>query len=58
MQEKIINRDEAARTIKLWQDEGRDVEVRLRFSQGITQTHPGYVTMEPDGRVVVAHVVD
>jgi hypothetical protein len=58
MQEKIINRDEAVETIKLWQDEGRDVEVRLRFSQGITQTHPGYVRVEPDGRVVVAHVVD
>jgi hypothetical protein len=58
MQEKIIKRDEAMQTIKLWQDEGRDVEVRLRFSQGITQTHPGYVRVEPDGRVVVAHVVD
>jgi hypothetical protein len=58
MQEKIINRDEAMQTIKLWQDEGRNVEVRLRFSQGITQTHPGYVRIEPDGRVVIVHVAD
>jgi hypothetical protein len=56
MQEKIINRDEAVQTIKLWQDEGRDVEVRLRFSQGITQTHSGYVSVEQDGRVIVADV--
>jgi hypothetical protein len=58
MQEKIINRDEAVQTIKLWQDEGREVEVRLRFGQGVTQTHSGYVTVELDGRVVIAHVVD
>ncbi len=58
MQEKIISQNEAVQTIKLWQDEGRDVELRLRFSQGITQTHTGYVRVEPDGRVVVAHVED
>jgi hypothetical protein len=58
MQEKIINRDEAVQTLKLWQDEGRNVEVRLRFGQGVTQTHSGYVTVEPDGRVVVAHIVN
>jgi hypothetical protein len=58
MQEKIINQDQALQTIKLWQNEGRNVEVRLRFSQGITLTHPGDVRVEPDGQVVVAHVVD
>jgi hypothetical protein len=58
VQEKIIDRDKAVQTIKLWQNESRAVEVRLRFSHGITQTHPGYVTVELDGRVVVAHVVD
>jgi hypothetical protein len=58
MEAKIINRDEAVQTIKLWQDENRDVEVRLRFSQGIMQTHPGYVAVESDGRVIVAHVVN
>ena len=58
MQEKIINQDKAAQALKLWQNEDRTVEVRIHFSQGITQTHPGYVTVEPDGRVVVAHVVD
>jgi hypothetical protein len=58
MQEKIIDRDKAVQTIKLWQDAARAVEVRLRFTQGITQTHPGYVTLEPDGRIVVAHVID
>jgi hypothetical protein len=58
MQEKIIDRDKAVQTIKRWQDETRAVEVRLRFTEGITQTHPGYVTFEPDGRVVVAHVID
>jgi hypothetical protein len=56
MREKIINRDEAMRTIKLWQDEGRDVEVRLRFSQGGTESHPGYVRVELDGRVFIAYV--
>jgi hypothetical protein len=40
MQEKIINRDEAVQTIKLWQDEDRDVEVRLRFSQGSRKSIP------------------
>jgi hypothetical protein len=58
MQEKTIDRDKAVQMIKLWQHENRAVEVRLRFTQGITQTHPGYVTLEPDGRVVVAHVID
>jgi hypothetical protein len=56
MQEKIINLEEAVQTIKRWQEAGRDVEVRLRFSQGITQTHSGYVSVEQDGRVVVADV--
>jgi hypothetical protein len=58
MQEKIINLEAAVQTIKIWQDEGRGIEVRLRFSQGITQTHSGYVRVEPDGRVVIAHVAD
>jgi hypothetical protein len=58
MQEKTITRDEAIRTIKLWQRERRPVEVRVSFSGGVTQTHPGRVTVEPEDRVVVAHVAN
>jgi hypothetical protein len=32
--------------------------VRLRFREDITQSHPGSVAVEPDGRIVVAHVVN
>lgn len=58
MEERTIELDKAVETIRRWQEEGRSVEIRLRFRQGITLTHPGYVTIEPDGRAVVAHVVD
>src|SRR5437868_6174003 len=58
MQEKTITQDEAIRTIKNWQREDRPVEVRVSFSEGVTQTHPGRVTVEPEERVVVAHVVN
>ena len=56
MKDKVINQDEAAQTLMLWQQEGRVVEIRLRYRQGVTQTHSGCVTVEPDGRVVVADV--
>jgi hypothetical protein len=34
------------------------VEVLVRFSDGLMQSHPGRVTLEPEGQVVIAHVVD
>jgi hypothetical protein len=56
MKEKLVDQDEATKTLARWQVERRLVEIRLRFIQGVTQTHSGYVTVEPDGRIVVASV--
>jgi hypothetical protein len=57
MKETTISQDEAVQIMRLWQEERRPAEVRLRFSQGLIQTHPGYVMVEPEGKVVIAHVV-
>jgi hypothetical protein len=56
MKETIIDQEEAMARLGRWQNEKRLVEVRLRFAQDVTQTHSGYLTVEPDGRVVVADV--
>ncbi|MCI0488137.1 MAG: hypothetical protein L0229_16235 [Blastocatellia bacterium] len=58
MPETKINDAAAAQIIQSWQAEQRPVEVLIRFSQGMVQSHPGYITYEPEGRVVVADVVD
>ncbi|HMG37093.1 MAG TPA: hypothetical protein VKM94_24395 [Blastocatellia bacterium] len=57
MLQATIERTEAAETFALWHAQRRLVEVRIHFKEGIVQTHPGYVTLEPDGRVVVARVL-
>lgn len=58
MQEKEIGEEDAIEIIKLWHEEERPVEVLVRFSDGLMQSHPGRVTLEPEGQVVIAHVVD
>jgi hypothetical protein len=58
MNERPIDESEAVEVLRCWQEEQRPVEVIMRFGQGVTQTHPGRVTMEPEGQVVVADVLD
>jgi hypothetical protein len=58
MLERSISEEEAERIIRSWHDEQLPVEVLIRFSQGLTQSHPGQLRLEPEGQVVIAHVVD
>ena len=58
MQERVISANKAREIAELWKEEKRPVEVLVRFSQGLTQSHPGRLTIEPEGRIVVAHIVD
>ncbi|HWN98960.1 MAG TPA: hypothetical protein VNS63_06770 [Blastocatellia bacterium] len=58
MNERQINQNEAAEILGYWQEEQRPVEVIARFSQGVTQSHPGRLTIEPEGQLVVADVID
>ena len=58
MHERIINKEEAERIIRSWQEDRFPVEVLIRFSQGLTQSHPGQIRLEPEGQVVIAHIVD
>lgn len=58
MRERILSEDKAREIIGLWQAEERPVEVLVRFSQGLRQSHPGRVTIEPEGQIVVADIVD
>jgi hypothetical protein len=58
MQETLINERTALEVLELWHDEGRPVEVLLRFGQGLVQAHSGRITLEPEGQVVVAQVLD
>ena len=58
MNERQIGEKEAAEILRYWQEEQRPVEVITRFGQGVTQSHPGRVTLEPEGQLVVADVID
>ena len=58
MLDRIINIEEAQRIVRSWQNEHLLVEVLVRFSQGLTQSHPGTVRFEPEGQVVVAYVIN
>jgi len=58
MKASKINYETMMKTFSIWQEENRAVEVVIRLCQGLTQTHSGYIAVEPDGRIVVAHVVD
>jgi hypothetical protein len=57
MRDEQISESEALKYMRGWQSEGTLVEVVIRFSQGLTQTHAGRLTVEPEGQVVIAHVV-
>jgi hypothetical protein len=56
MRDEKINEVEALKVMKGWQAEGREVEVIVRFSEGLTQTHAGRLTVEPEGQAVVAQI--
>lgn len=58
MKERTISKAEAERIIRSWHDEQFPVEVLMRFSQGLTQSHPGRIRLEPEGQAVIAHIVD
>lgn len=58
MRQRIIRANEAMEIIGSWQKEERPIEVLVRFSQGVRQAHPGRVTVEPEGSVVVADIVN
>ena len=58
MNERNISEAEAERIIRSWQEDRFAVEVLIRFSQGLTQAHPGQLRLEPEGQVVIAHIVD
>jgi hypothetical protein len=58
MQERQISEQDALKIIRQWCEEQRPVEVLIRYSEGLMQSHPGYIRLEPEGQVVVAHVVD
>jgi hypothetical protein len=57
MRDEKISESEALKFMKGWQAEGRQVEVVVRFSEGLTQTHAGRLAVEPEGQVVIAQVV-
>jgi hypothetical protein len=56
MREFRLDHEEALRILKQWQEGNRKVEARLRYSQGLIQSYSGYVTVEPEGQVVIAQV--
>ena len=58
MNERQIDEKEAAEILSGWQKDERPVEVIMRFGQGLAQSHPGRVTVQPEGRLVVADVTD
>jgi hypothetical protein len=58
MKEFKIDHEEALKILKQWQEGNRKVEARLRYSEGLIQSYSGYVTVEPEGQVVIAHVAD
>jgi hypothetical protein len=58
MNERQIDESEAVDILSLWHKEERPVEVILRFGQGLTQSHPGRVTIQPEGQLVVADITD
>lgn len=58
MKERIINDEEAERIIRFWQQAPFPVEVLIRFTQGLTQSHPGQIRLEPEGQVVIAQTLD
>jgi hypothetical protein len=53
-----IDHEVALKILKQWQEGNRKVEARLRYSEGLIQSYSGYVTVEPEGQVVIAHVAD
>ena len=57
MRDEEISESEALKYMRGWQSDGSAVEVVIRFSEGLTQTHAGQLAVEPEGQVVVAHVV-
>jgi len=58
MKEELISKNEAMKVMRGWQADERSVEVVVRFNEGLTQTHAGRLTVEPDGQVVVAQVIN
>jgi len=58
MLDEAISKGEALRIMRGWQADGREVEVLVRFSEGLTQTHSGRLTVEPEGQAVIAQVAD
>jgi hypothetical protein len=58
MSDRQIHQSEAADILSNWQEERRPVELIMRFAQGLTHSHPGRVTIEPEGQLVVADVID
>jgi len=56
MNERQIDQNEAVEILGYWQREARPVEVVIRFGQGLIQAHPGRVTVEPEGQLVVADI--
>jgi hypothetical protein len=57
MRDEEISESEALKYMRGWQSDGSPVEVVIRFSEGLTQTHAGRLAVEPEGQVVIAHVV-
>ena len=56
MRDEQISESEALKYMKGWQSDRIPVEVVIRFSDGLIQTHAGRLTVEPEGQVVIAHV--
>ena len=56
MRDEEISESEALKYMKGWQAEGWQVEVVVRFSEGLTQTHAGRLSVEPEGQVVIAQL--
>jgi hypothetical protein len=56
MRDEQISESEALNVMKRWQAEGHEVEVVLRFSEGLTQTHAGRLTVQPEGQAVIAQI--
>ncbi len=50
MRDEEISESEALKYMRGWQSNGSPVEVVIRFSQGLTQTHAGRLAVEPEGR--------
>ena len=58
MKEFKIDHEVALKILKQWQEGNRKFEARLRYSEGLIQSYSGYVTVESEGQVVIAHVAD